>query len=707
MQGIKVASLFGVIELKDNMTAGLKKAEGGLQTMGSKLGAAGANVQKFGARITLLTAPLAAVGAYSVKAAIDWETAFAGVIKTVDATAEELDFLERGLRDLATGRTGSPVAGLANAAVELAGVAEAAGQLGVATGDILKFSEYMAILGMATNVTAQEAAVLTAQFANITGMDMQNVDQFASALVWLGNNAATTEGDILALSQRIAVAGTAAGLAESEIMGLAAAALSLGFAPERAGTNLSMWLLDIVRIVGENKEDLREFAAIAGMDTSGFKELWVADPSEGLFRFLDGLNKLPDEEKFKVLDRFGWTAGTLAPLLLALADNTELIQTMTEGATIAWNENTAAMEEAEKRAETTESKINELKNRLNETAITIGQYLLPVVADLAEDFGTTALKIDELNRETLKMGIYMAGALIALGPAVTLIGTLMKVAGGAASAVGFLGLSASGLGIVLGAGILLNFEEFAEHCYNLKKAITEGDFLGAFENFVNLLIDIPEGLANKLGDMIGVDVQAGLEAYYGVWNNLKTIIDALPGAINAFFGTQRTFTLPGDVIALHFTWKDIFDKITYLPEKVYGFLKALDSIKVPASLKELWQVFSDIAGWIDKVAHTGFGGGGSMPYEYEGHWGEGGYGQYHQTRQHGGPVQGGRRYLVGEAGPEMFVPHASGMVVPNHAMGGQTIVIQAVYVQDEDPQRWLDRLTDAARMRGSQVVPVM
>ena len=210
MQGIKVASLFGVIELKDNMTAGLKKAEGGLQTMGSKLGAAGANVQKFGARITLLTAPLAAVGAYSVKAAIDWESAFAGVIKTVDATAEELDFLERGLRDLATGRTGSPVAGLANAAVELAGVAEAAGQLGVATGDILKFSEYMAILGMATNVTAQEAAVLTAQFANITGMDMQDVDRFASSLVWLGNNAATTEKDILELSQRIAGAGDAA-----------------------------------------------------------------------------------------------------------------------------------------------------------------------------------------------------------------------------------------------------------------------------------------------------------------------------------------------------------------------------------------------------------------------------------------------------------------------------------------------------------------
>jgi len=33
-------------------------------------------------------------------------------------------------------------------------------------------------------------------------------------------------------------------------------------------------------------------------------------------------------------------------------------------------------------------------------------------------------------------------------------------------------------------------------------------------------------------------------------------------------------------------------------------------------------------------------------------------------RQHGGPVQGGRSYLVGEAGPEVIVPAAAGNVVP-------------------------------------------
>jgi len=36
----------------------------------------------------------------------------------------------------------------------------------------------------------------------------------------------------------------------------------------------------------------------------------------------------------------------------------------------------------------------------------------------------------------------------------------------------------------------------------------------------------------------------------------------------------------------------------------------------------------------------------------------------------GGPARAGRPHIVGERGPELFVPNSSGTVVPNHAMGG-------------------------------------
>jgi hypothetical protein len=42
-------------------------------------------------------------------------------------------------------------------------------------------------------------------------------------------------------------------------------------------------------------------------------------------------------------------------------------------------------------------------------------------------------------------------------------------------------------------------------------------------------------------------------------------------------------------------------------------------------------------------------------------------------RADGGPVKGNSPYIVGERGPELFVPRSSGTVVPNHAMGGATV----------------------------------
>ena len=40
----------------------------------------------------------------------------------------------------------------------------------------------------------------------------------------------------------------------------------------------------------------------------------------------------------------------------------------------------------------------------------------------------------------------------------------------------------------------------------------------------------------------------------------------------------------------------------------------------------------------------------------------------------GGPAKAGRSYIVGERGPEVFTPGRSGMVTPNHALGGTTSV---------------------------------
>ena len=42
------------------------------------------------------------------------------------------------------------------------------------------------------------------------------------------------------------------------------------------------------------------------------------------------------------------------------------------------------------------------------------------------------------------------------------------------------------------------------------------------------------------------------------------------------------------------------------------------------------------------------------------------------ARANGGPVAGGKTYLVGERGPELFTPNTSGAIIPNHALGGSS-----------------------------------
>ena len=48
--------------------------------------------------------------------------------------------------------------------------------------------------------------------------------------------------------------------------------------------------------------------------------------------------------------------------------------------------------------------------------------------------------------------------------------------------------------------------------------------------------------------------------------------------------------------------------------------------------------------------------------------------------QEGGPINAGRPYLVGEAGPELIVPRQAGTVIPNHELGGGVVVNQTINV---------------------------
>ncbi|WP_105128080.1 phage tail tape measure protein, partial [Streptococcus suis] len=87
---------------------------------------------------------------YAVKAAAQYESAFAGVKKTVDETATtSYEKLSNSIRQMSKELPAS--------AVEIANVAEVAGQLGIKADNITDFTKVMIDLGESTNMSATVA----------------------------------------------------------------------------------------------------------------------------------------------------------------------------------------------------------------------------------------------------------------------------------------------------------------------------------------------------------------------------------------------------------------------------------------------------------------------------------------------------------------------------------------------------------------------
>ncbi len=73
-----------------------------------------------------------------------------------------------------------------------------------------------------------------------------------------------------------------------------------------------------------------------------------------------------------------------------------------------------------------------------------------------------------------------------------------------------------------------------------------------------------------------------------------------------------------------------------------------------------------------------------------------------EGKAEGGPVTGGRPYLVGEAGPEIFVPGGSGQILPNHTLGGGTNIRGGSFhfYGVQDMEGFFDALQQVSRQRG-------
>lgn len=442
----------------NNLQQTLKEMPSQVELLGNKLEAAGNKIKDVGGKVESLgrsLAPLstAAAGALtgSAKAAIDFESAFTGVRKTVDGTEEDFEQLSDWIKEASTQ--------MASSKEDIAGTMEIAGQLGVSgVNNLESFTKTMIMLGDTTNLSSEEAASALAKFMNITGESTGDVDKIGASIVDLGNHFATTEADIVNMSTRLASAGTIVGLSSTDILALSTAMSSVGIEAEAGGTAMSQTLKKIQMAVEAGDENLETYGRIAGMSADEFAEKWKSSPIEAIEGFIKGLGRLNEEDEsvISTLDDLGLKGIRQSNMLQALALSSDNLSEAVHTSSEAYAENNALQEEAEKRYSTTESKLSQAKEKISNVGIEIGERLLPYL-DKGLDFLDKVIAAwDKLSPETQDMIVKITAITAALSPALIVGGKLISgvgsIIGGAGNVISIIGKVG---GVLTGGGGLI------------------------------------------------------------------------------------------------------------------------------------------------------------------------------------------------------------------------------------------------------------
>lgn len=411
-------------ELKNFGSVGAQQ----VAVVGEKMQDVGSKIESAGKKISVASVGTSAALVGASKTAIDFESAFAGVTKTVNGTEEQLEEIKQGILDLAEVT--------ASSSTEIAAVAEAAGQLGVKTENILAFTETMVRLGDSTNLSADEAATAIAQLYNVMGADINTVDQFGAALVELGNNAATTESDILNMASRIASSGHQVGLTEQEVLALATTLSSVGLEAEGGGSAISAVITQIDKDVALNTETLSTWAEMSGMSVKSFKNLWETDAMSAIQKVVSGMGDAAagGQNLNVILDELGVTSLRQTDTMKRLSSASELMSSMVDLSNNAWEENAALTNESTKRYETTAAKITQMKNTITELCVKLGDILLPIIQSVINAISRFANWLTNLNPAVQKVIVAVLAIVSALGPfmiilakLITSFGTIMTI----------------------------------------------------------------------------------------------------------------------------------------------------------------------------------------------------------------------------------------------------------------------------------------
>lgn len=540
------------------------KAKGIWSKVGDVLGGVAKTIGK---ALAGIGAAMGTAGIAAFDAGMKFESAFAGVKKTVDASDEQLSDLKGGIRNMAKELPASTT--------EISAVAEAAGQLGIDTDSILDFTRTMIDMGESTNLSADEAATALAKLANITQMNPGDYSNLGSTVVALGNTFATTEKDIVEMTTRLASTGSVVGLSEAQMMAVATALSSVGIEAEAGGSAVSKLMKnmevavqtystaqEVIDSTGyslrelelmsanngkdfkaladgigltatelnrhiKNAKSLDQYAGIAGQSADAFIQAWGTDAVVALDGFIAGLGNMDESGKssVEILQEMGLTEVRLSNSILALSESGGILTEAVNTANQAWEDNTALTTEAEQRYGTMESMLGILKNTATDLGVTLYDSMREPVT------GAVDFAIEQMNvLATAFATDGLEGLLAALG---TVMDSVVEVISDNAEPVIN---AAMDILFSLVDTILNNLPKLTEVASAIILTLVK-KIIEYLPELVTAAIEIIVTLANDIGDALPELIPAIVDAVLAIVQALIDNVDLLiDGAITLILG---------------------------------------------------------------------------------------------------------------------------------------------------------------------------
>ena len=695
MGGIKTISII--------VAANIKGLESGLGKANKSIAGFASNAARLGSMLSFgVTAPLTALGKSAFDTFSQFENSMTKVMTVTGATTDEMKMLTDEAK-----RLGATTQFTASQVADLQLVL---GRKGFDPTAIKNMEESILDLALATGEDLSLAANTVASSINAFGLETEEAGRVANTLASAAANSSIQLSTFSTAFGHAGASAKAVGVDIEELSAMMGVLMDNGIKASKAGTGLRKAFMRL------NEEGIPF--------------------GQTLDRLSSGSMSLSEAQKL--------VGTTAANQLLILANNKDKVSELAS----EYENNTDRLKEmADAMGKTTFARVKKMESAIEGMKLEIGALISDAITPMITKITDLASKFGNLDQNTKQLIIVLAGVAAIIGPMLLTVALLTSAWAGLGTVIAAL-TSPIGLAIAAIVAlpialkyVLDNWDAFAERLgdwswwrnaiiqvlqwlvkYNPLNVLLEGaqklyDFLGIESEVFNPF----DGLAEGLEDL-KVETKEYKKEFGSLTDSIKDGLKAIDidlgggifGKVSPTLGKEGEGEDKKEFVASPFDFQDEYEQYLIDLEsakaatqrwsnsvKALGlqisqsFADSFAEVVVSGDnlLEGLGGIFKDLLKQIAKMIVKalilaavfamipGMGGlGASQVTGFKDILGSLMGGAFAD----GGRPPVGKMSLVGEKGPELFVPGSSGTIVPNHALGGGGAVIPDVRISGND-----------------------